>query len=219
MVLGVALNFSPIDPIRALYWSAVLNGVVAVPLMVTMMFMTMRRTVMARFTLPTVLQIMGWLATATMATTVVAMIWSNRDQSDEHGAGLQQPAPRRRGWCLASSKGTQSRGGKFFSVSGGEMMARQQSERQWSAKVTKNSNALDLEREIFKSHSAKRIAASLKRSAEHSHRRKGGPFQSAMTMLNFYVNRAGKNLPESQSRVLEAAKTELRRLFDRTAVD
>jgi len=76
MLLGVALNFSPIDPIKALYWSAVLNGVVAVPLMVTMMFMTMRRTVMARFTLPPVLQIMGWLATATMATAVVAMIWS-----------------------------------------------------------------------------------------------------------------------------------------------
>jgi len=99
------------------------------------------------------------------------------------------------------------------------MIARQQSERQWSAKVTENSNALDLEREIFKSHSAKRIAASLKRSAEHSHRLKGSPFQSAMSMLNFYVNRAGKNLPESQKRVLEAAKTELRRLFDRTAVD
>jgi Mn2+/Fe2+ NRAMP family transporter len=76
MMLGVALNFSPIDPIKALYWSAVLNGVVAVPLMLTMMFMTMRRTVMARFTLPPALQIMGWLATATMASTVVAMIWS-----------------------------------------------------------------------------------------------------------------------------------------------
>jgi NRAMP (natural resistance-associated macrophage protein)-like metal ion transporter len=76
MLLGVALNFSPIDPIKALYWSAVLNGVVAVPLMVTMMFMTMRRTVMAEFTLTPALQIMGWLATATMASTVVAMIWS-----------------------------------------------------------------------------------------------------------------------------------------------
>jgi len=76
MMLGVAVNFSPIDPIKALYWSAVLNGVVAVPLMVTMMFMTMRRTVMAGFTLTPALQIMGWLATATMATSVVAMIWS-----------------------------------------------------------------------------------------------------------------------------------------------
>jgi Mn2+/Fe2+ NRAMP family transporter len=76
MVLGVALNFSPIDPIKALYWSAVLNGVVAVPVMVTMMFLTMRRSVMAGFTLPLALQIMGWLTTATMAATVVAMISS-----------------------------------------------------------------------------------------------------------------------------------------------
>src|SRR5215831_17120416 len=98
-------------------------------------------------------------------------------------------------------------------------MARQQANRKWSAKVTKTSDALDLEEDVFKSRSAKRIAASLKRSAEHSHRRKASPFQSAMSMLNFYINRAGKNLPESQKRVLEAAKTELRRLFDRTAVD
>ena len=76
MVLGVALNFSPIDPIKALYWSAVLNGEVAVPVMVAMMLLTMRRSAMARFTLPRALQIMGWLATATMAVTVVAMIWS-----------------------------------------------------------------------------------------------------------------------------------------------
>jgi NRAMP (natural resistance-associated macrophage protein)-like metal ion transporter len=76
MVLGVALNFSPIDPIKALYWSAVLNGVVAVPVMVTMMFLTMRRSVMTRFTLPPTLQIMGWLATSTMTATVIAMIWS-----------------------------------------------------------------------------------------------------------------------------------------------
>jgi Mn2+/Fe2+ NRAMP family transporter len=76
MVLGVALNFSPIDPIKALYWSAVLNGVVAVPVMVMMMFLTMRRSAMAGFMLPPALQIMGWLATATMTATVVAMIWS-----------------------------------------------------------------------------------------------------------------------------------------------
>jgi len=76
MALGVALNFSPIDPIRALYWSAVLNGVVAVPVMVTMMYLTMRRSIMAGFTLPLPLQIMGWIATATMALTVVAMVVS-----------------------------------------------------------------------------------------------------------------------------------------------
>jgi NRAMP (natural resistance-associated macrophage protein)-like metal ion transporter len=76
MVLGVALNFSPIDPIRALYWSAVLNGLVAVPVMVTMMLLTRRGSIMEAFTLPPTLQIMGWIATAAMAATVVAMVAS-----------------------------------------------------------------------------------------------------------------------------------------------
>jgi Mn2+/Fe2+ NRAMP family transporter len=76
MVLGVALNFSPIDPIRALYWSAVLNGVVAVPVMVVMMLLTMRPAVMDRFTLPRLLQWVGWVATAGMAATVVALVWT-----------------------------------------------------------------------------------------------------------------------------------------------
>ena len=76
MALGVALNFSAIDPIRALYWSAVLNGVVAVPVMVMMMRLTMRPSVMAGFTLPLPLHVMGWLATATMTATVVAMVAS-----------------------------------------------------------------------------------------------------------------------------------------------
>jgi len=76
MALGAVLNFTPIDPIKALYWSAVLNGVVAVPVMVTMMLLTMRRSIMAGFTLPLSLQILGWLATATMAATVVAMVCS-----------------------------------------------------------------------------------------------------------------------------------------------
>src|SRR5579864_485883 len=76
MVLGVALNFTPIDPIKALYWSAVLNGVVAVPVMVTMMLLTRRRSIMSGFTLPPSLLVMGWLATVTMAVTVIAMVWS-----------------------------------------------------------------------------------------------------------------------------------------------
>ena len=76
MALGVALNFSPIDPIKALYWSAVLNRVVAVPVMVMMMRLTMRPAVMARFTLPPLLKVMGWVATGTMAATVVAMVGS-----------------------------------------------------------------------------------------------------------------------------------------------
>jgi Mn2+/Fe2+ NRAMP family transporter len=76
MGLGVALNFSTIDPIRALYWSAVLNEVVAVPVMVTMMLLTRRRSITAGFTLPLSLLIVGWVGTATMAVTTVAMVAS-----------------------------------------------------------------------------------------------------------------------------------------------
>ena len=89
--------------------------------------------------------------------------------------------------------------------------------RRWSAKVTEHSDALDLRQGIFRSHDPKRIAASLKRSAEHSQRRKASPFQSAMSMLNFYVNRGGRNLPATQKRTLEKAKDELRKQFGRTA--
>jgi hypothetical protein len=83
----------------------------------------------------------------------------------------------------------------------------------WSQEVNENSDALDLEANIFKSKSAKKIAASLKESADNSDRKKTGPFRSAMSMLNFYENRAGKNLPAAQKKVLENAKNELRKLF------
>jgi len=79
--------------------------------------------------------------------------------------------------------------------------------------VTRQSNALDLEAGVFTWSDPKRIAASLKRSADLSTRRQGTPLQSAMSMLNFYVNRAGRNLPERRRRTLEQAKVELRRLF------
>jgi hypothetical protein len=82
----------------------------------------------------------------------------------------------------------------------------------WSAEVTQHSNALDLESKVFK-RSPKQIAASLKRSAEKSTRRKGTTYQSAMSMLNFYINRAGKNLSDSRKQVLERAKVQLRKLF------
>jgi hypothetical protein len=85
----------------------------------------------------------------------------------------------------------------------------------WSGEVTQKSDALDLEPGIFTSDDPKEIARSLKRSAEESTRRKAGPFQSAMSMLNFYENRAGHNLPEERKRILEKAKVELRRLFGR----
>jgi uncharacterized protein DUF3175 len=98
-------------------------------------------------------------------------------------------------------------------------MARTQATRKWSAKVAETSDALDLEQNIFTSRSPTRIAASLKRSAEHSRRRKSSPFRSAMSMLNFYINRAGRNLSAGRKRVLEKAKDELRRLFRRPAED
>lgn len=87
--------------------------------------------------------------------------------------------------------------------------------RRWSARVTKSSDALDLEPDVFKGKDPRRIALSLKRSAEQSKRRKGMPYQSAMSMLNFYINRAGKNLPKKQKQILERAKNELRVLFGR----
>src|SRR5215510_9112533 len=85
--------------------------------------------------------------------------------------------------------------------------------KKWSANVTKHSNALDLERSVFKNKSPKKIAESLKHSAEHSKRKKSGPYQSAMSMLNFYINRAGKNLKTKEKQPLEKAKSELRKLF------
>ena len=86
--------------------------------------------------------------------------------------------------------------------------------KKWSADVTRHSDALDLEPEVFRSHDPHEIALSLKRSAEHSHRRKAAPFRSAMSMLTFYINRAGKTLPDARRRVLEDAKDELRKVFD-----
>ncbi|HET7815066.1 MAG TPA: DUF3175 domain-containing protein [Candidatus Baltobacteraceae bacterium] len=88
-------------------------------------------------------------------------------------------------------------------------------QRKWSQDVTEHSDALDLERDVFKQRSAKAIAQSLKRSAEHSSRRKAEPYRSAMSMLTFYINRAGKNLPETRRRTLERAKDELRHLYGR----
>jgi Protein of unknown function (DUF3175) len=89
------------------------------------------------------------------------------------------------------------------------------SARYWSGRVTRESDALDLAGGVFTWKDPKRIAASLKRSAERSRRRKAEPYRSALSMLVFYINRAGKNLPAGQLRTLERAKTELRRQFRR----
>lgn len=85
----------------------------------------------------------------------------------------------------------------------------------WSKNVTERSNALDLEQGVFELHDPKRIAKSLKESAQHSERRKSSPYRSAMSMLTFYINRAGDKLPQDQRRRLETAKDELRTLYDR----
>jgi translation initiation factor 2 alpha subunit (eIF-2alpha) len=87
--------------------------------------------------------------------------------------------------------------------------------KKWSQDVTGHSNALDLEKDVFARDDPRSIALSLKRSAEHSKRRKSSPFRSAMSMLTFYINRAGKDLPAERKKVLEKAKEELRAAFGR----
>ena len=87
--------------------------------------------------------------------------------------------------------------------------------RRWSQRVTETSDALDLKEGIFSEADPDRIARSLKASAEHSSRRKSDPYRSAMSMLTFYINRGGRNLPAARKRVLERAKDELRALFHR----
>lgn len=87
--------------------------------------------------------------------------------------------------------------------------------KKWSQDVTEHSDAMDLEKDIFKSKDAKKIAASVKKSAEKSTRKKAGPFQSAMSMINFYENRGGKNISAAQKKILDQSKEELRKLFGR----
>lgn len=103
---------------------------------------------------------------------------------------------------------------QFVQRHAGEKMP-DSSKKKWSQDVTEHSDALDLKQDIFRSDDPKEIAHSLKLSAEKSDRRKSSPYRSAMSMLTFYINRAGKNLPEKQKHVLEAAKHELRKEFNR----
>jgi len=88
--------------------------------------------------------------------------------------------------------------------------------KKWSQRVTDTSDALTLEDSVFKLRSPRAIAASLKRSAESSRRRKSTPYRSAISMLTFYINRGGRNLSAAQHKKLEAAKNELRALFERS---
>ncbi len=95
------------------------------------------------------------------------------------------------------------------------MPAAKKTARKWSHEVTEHSDALALEPDVFKSDDPREIARSLKKSAEASQKRKSEPFRSAMSMLTFYINRAGKNLPQKRKKVLEKAKDELRHEFGR----
>jgi len=95
------------------------------------------------------------------------------------------------------------------------MPAKSHATKKWSGEVTRHSNALDLQKSVFTQRDPRKIALSLKRSAERSRRRKAGPYQSAMSMLNFYINRGGRNLSANRKKILERAKTELRRAFGR----
>ena len=118
---------------------------------------------------------------------------------------------------MPSSKSSQSRrrpSTRRSSTSGPR--ARKTADPRWSADVTAHSNALDLDKSVFTWSDPHRIALSLKRSAERSHRRKSDPYRSAMSMLTFYVNRAGTGLGTRQRRVLERAKDELRDIFGKT---
>ena len=92
---------------------------------------------------------------------------------------------------------------------------RRRGDRKWSAKVTHESHALALDKGVFTLKSPRAIARSLKRSAERSHARKSSPLRSALSMLTFYINRAGSGLPATRRKTLEAAKDELRMLFGR----
>jgi hypothetical protein len=109
----------------------------------------------------------------------------------------------RRGKARRKSPATRQRGGTS---------ARANSQR-WSQRVTRESNALDLEPGVFSKRSAREVARSLKRSADRSRRRKADPYRSALSMLTFYINRAGRKLPASRKRTLLLAKRELRALY------
>ena len=98
---------------------------------------------------------------------------------------------------------------------GGRSAASAKPAKKWSAQVTRSSDALDLESGIFKVRDPLKIARSLKRSAEKSNRKKSTPRQSAMSMLNFYMNRAGTKLPARDRKILDQAKAELRRLVEK----
>ena len=113
----------------------------------------------------------------------------------------------------AAGKSTQKVGDPKGRFGARRVRAQEGTPKRWSQRVTEHSDALDLQQGVFKLTDPKKIAASLKRSAERSSRRKAGAYRSALSMLTFYINRAGKGLPKTQRARLERAKGELKRAF------
>ncbi|MFL5811016.1 MAG: DUF3175 domain-containing protein [Flavisolibacter sp.] len=125
----------------------------------------------------------------------------------------KKPAAKKKGVRKKSAVKKRSTKKTASKKTGSKKSAAKKAPRKWSKKVNEKSDALDLEQGIFKGNDPKKIAQSLKRSASRSKRKKTSPFQSAMSMLNFYENRGGKNLSTSKKKVLDDAKEELRKLF------
>jgi hypothetical protein len=116
---------------------------------------------------------------------------------------------------MANTAGTRKRKPRAKVAKAARASSRTPATKRWSKRVNETSDAMDLENGVFKKGSARAIALSLKRSVERSKRRKSPPFRSAMSMLNFYINRAGKQLGKTRLRVLDDAKLELRHVFGR----
>jgi hypothetical protein len=116
---------------------------------------------------------------------------------------------------VTAASGGRARPAAKRAARAGASGAKAKAPKKWSAGVMARSDAMDLESGVFKSRSARQVALSLKRSAESSHRRKSTPFRSAMSMLNFEINRGGRNLSAERLRVLNQAKVELRKVFHR----
>lgn len=125
----------------------------------------------------------------------------------------KQTKQRRTAASKAAPKTSTSRGKSSRKKTSASREPAQRASKRWSQRVTEKSDALDLEGGVFKLTSAKKIARSLKRSAERSRRRKAGAYRSALSMLTFYINRAGKNLPSGQKDRLQRTKGELKHLF------
>jgi protein gp37 len=128
---------------------------------------------------------------------------------------MARTGSRRKGARRSASPATAARRKSARRKSSRPLTRKRTATRYWSGRVTRESRALDLAAGVFTWKDPKRIAASLKRSAEASHRRKAEPYRSALSMLTFYINRAGKTLPVRQRRTLEMAKVELRKQFGR----